>query len=160
MKRYVILLIALFFMAAIASAGPPASPPVGPNTDLTVKSVSAGLSIHTAIASTPASPLTAADIDGGIIPLSGDGTTVILPAVSTLSATGKFVTIYVTDATAKHIDTNANDKITLRGTALDDGDKLSIAVSSSGTMITLYYLDATGWVAPVGTSYNATDGGA
>jgi len=45
------------------------------------------------------------------------------------------------------------------GTALDDGDKLSCAIDNAGDVITLYYLEATGWQALHGTSTAWSDGG-
>ena len=123
----------------------------------TTGSVSAGLKVATTISTD--TTLTAADITGGLIPLSGDGTKATLPSVATCTA-GDFISFWVTDATAKHVDTNAIDLITLRGVALNDGDKASCAAGNAGSIITFYYVEATGWQAFKGTPSEWTDGGA
>jgi len=122
----------------------------------TPAAISGGIDVATTISSD--TTLTAVAINGGIIPLSGDGTTVTLPDVTTLTV-GAFISFWVTDATAKHVKPYANDKFTLLGTALDDGDKLSCAIDKAGDVITLYYLEATGWQALHGTSTAWSDGG-
>jgi len=174
MKKSILIVLVFLFFASIVVAGQKvfvdpitgevkSSPSttkedLGLDTDDDVKfgSLSAGISIHTTISTN--TTLEADDINGGIIPLSGDGTTVVMPAVSS-ALIGKFVSFYVTDATAKHVDVNASDKTTLRGTDLDDGDKLSCVADSAGSMLTLYCIDLTGWIAPSGSPFAWTDGG-
>jgi len=102
--------------------------------------------------------LTAGQCRGQHIILTGDGTTVTMPAVSGLVGNPE-CTFMVGDATAKHIDVNASDRVLLRSTALDDGDKVSIGASNTGKMIKFWNNDSDGW-ATGNAPGEFTDGGA
>jgi len=169
---YILMLLCLFAPASFADRiGALNSEPDGtPNEEYAYKYIfpNGSLSITNGVATvsivlltTPATAstsdtLTEAEINGGIIVMTGDGTTLTLPAITT-SMIGKYVSFYVDDATAKHVDTNAADYIVWLGTDLDTGDKLSIAAANEGKMVTLICLDADRWLAKGDLEW--TDGG-
>jgi hypothetical protein len=141
MKRILLALIVFCLLAFQTSAGPPGSPPVGPETDLVVRSASMGTP-YLAIASNTV--LSATQVQNYVITLTGDGTQVTLPLGSGLTNTPK-VTIYIGDATAKHIKANAADAIILRGTTLAAGNKVSIGAGNTGKAISLMW-NGTNWI--------------
>lgn len=67
--------------------------------------------------------------------------TITLPAVT---GSGMCVTVYSTTAAVVHVDANANDRIVLDGTALDDGDKVSCD-AVAGNWIVLFNDTNVGW---------------
>jgi len=81
--------------------------------------------------------------------------TITLPAVSGVIE-GANVTVYSQAAAAVHIDVDDNDRITLDGTALTVGHKISSA-SAAGDQITLVKDSADGWTT-IGRSGTWTDG--
>ena len=89
---------------------------------------------------------------GFLIKMTATGTAT-LPAV----AIGMSGCVYSTTAAAIHVDANANDRIILNGTALDDGDKVSSA-SGVGDYICYVGESADGWLT-MGRSGTWTDGG-
>ena len=95
--------------------------------------------------------LVAAECYGAVYSINGTGT-VTLPPV----AAGMSLTIITHGAIAVHVKPDANDLLFLDGVTLDDGDKAS-NLSTSGDIIVLSYLDATGWNA---VTNSWTDGGA
>ena len=97
--------------------------------------------------------LTAAQCVNSTIYLTGN-ITVTLPAV----AIGLDTTIYSTDATVKHLDTNASDRLRLSGVALDDGDKAT-SPGAAGDAIHVQGDSAAGWT-ELGMVGGWVDGGA
>lgn len=160
MKKIIISLLIFLFPALLFAGGAHFdSKWIDDGTNLYPKASGRGVSMGLASTSVSSNTtITVTQVTGGLIVLTGDGTTVTMPAVSSATV-GKFQSFYVGDATAKHIDSNASDKFTLNGTALDDGDKLSIGASNAGAIITLYCIDTNGWVAPKGTDGAWVDGG-
>ena len=153
----IVLFAALAAFEASAYDGPPVPPGLtgdGEDGIIVEGTLSGTIPLVTVSTNTT---LTTSQISGHMIVLTGDGTTATLPAVSadTVGASAYF---YVGDATAKHIDVNGSDLAVLGDTALDDGDKVSIAASSRGDTITFICIDTTGWVVP-NPPTSATDGG-
>lgn len=90
------------------------------------------------------------EVWGGVIYVTSAGT-ITLPAVSD----GMSVVVHTVGAIAVSVDPNANDKIYLDGTALDDGDKIT-NLSTAGDVAVLTYYSADGWYA---STNGWTDGG-
>ena len=91
------------------------------------------------VVKTATGDLTAAEVTNTIINNYGQGaeTTLTLPAAA---AGMNFMLVISTTGNAIHIKAGASDKIYLDGTALDDGDKVSLAVpavANSATFITI-----------------------
>lgn len=108
--------------------------------------------------------LTAAECSGTIINNYGQAAanTQTLPAASEgLSGT---VVIATAGAGAFHLKAGASDKIYLDGTALDDGDKASIATPAVGNSMSFFAFQtaaaAWDWLVISGPGTTVTDGGA
>lgn len=84
--------------------------------------------------------LTAALCKNSLITVTATAT-ITLPAVT---GSGMCVCIYSTTAAVVHVDANANDRIVLDGTALDDGDKVTCD-AVAGNWIVLFNDTNVGW---------------
>lgn len=116
-----------------------------------------------ATAETATDTLTAAQVNGGIVSNYGQGaaTTLTLPAAA---AGYNFIVVVGTTGNALHIKAGASDKIYLDGTALDDGDKASLATPALGNTLTCFTFQtgasAYDWICTGGGGAAWTDGGA
>ena len=124
-------------------------------------SVSAGLKVVTQAAT---DTLTAAECKGCVISNYGQSAenTQTLPAAA--EGLHGMVVIGTSGAGAFHLKAGAGDKIYLDGTALDDGDKASLATPAVGDNFTFFAFQ-TGvstydWIVTSGSQGVLTDGGA
>ena len=85
---------------------------------------------------------TAAQCKNAFIFVTAAGT-ITLPAVAA-GVVGTKLVVYSTTAAAVSVDANANDRIVLSGTALDDGDKITND-STAGSFVELYCDTTAGW---------------
>lgn len=96
--------------------------------------------------------LSAAECYGAVYYVTA-AATLTLPA----AADGMSLTVITDAAVAVSVKANTSDLISLDGTDLDDGDKITNS-STLGDAVTLTYRDSTGWYAL--SDGNWTDGGA
>ena len=135
--------------------------PIGSQDIEIAGSVSAGLKVVTKAAT---GILTAAECRGCVISnygQSAENTQTLPPAAEGLHG---LVVIGTAGAGAFHLKAGAGDKIYLDGTALDDGDKASLASPAVGDNFTFFSFQtgasAYDWIVTSGSQGTLTDGGA
>jgi len=124
--------------------------------------VSGRFSYNITVIKTATGNLSAAEVTNTIINNYGQGaeTTLTLPAAA---AGMNFMLVISTTGNAIHIKAGASDKIYLDGTALDDGDKVSLATPAVANSATFYTIQtgAAAWDWVCQTTLGVfTDGGA
>jgi len=107
--------------------------------------------------------LTALQCNGSVVTNLGQSGVVTLTLPAAAAGLNLIVTIGTAIASALHVKAGASDKLYLDGTALDDGDKATLATPAIGDTLTLFAFKTAGpaydWVAVSGNT-TWTDGGA
>jgi hypothetical protein len=116
----------------------------------------------TSVSKTETGTLSVADVSNRVINNYGQGAEMTLTLPAAADGYG-FLLQVGTTGHAIHIKAGAGDKIYLDGTALNDADKISLAVPVVGDYVTVWTLqtgeDTFDWIADSGPNY-WTDGGA